>query len=111
MSPCPGKRKKRLLQLKRRGRFASNRLIAISGWAKLGLHARPYTKPLPPNRRRPDRPAAADPVRQCRPARYYGANATSNLNGPAYVPSKGDDHAKGRDTFKAGAAHPDPASR
>jgi hypothetical protein len=43
--------------------------------------------------------------------RYYGANATSNLNGQNYVSGKGDDHAKGRDTFKASLAHPYPASR
>jgi hypothetical protein len=37
--------------------------------------------------------------------RYYGANATRLLTGPAYVPSKGDEHAKSRDTFKASPAY------
>ena len=45
-------------------RRCSNRLIAISGWAKLGQHARPLIKHQPPHRHRAARPAAADPFRK-----------------------------------------------
>ena len=44
-------------------------------------------------------------------AQYYGANATSNLTGPAPRLRQGDEHAESRDTFKASPAYPNPASR
>jgi hypothetical protein len=43
--------------------------------------------------------------------RYYDANATSHLNGPAPRFRRGDDHAESRDTFKASDAQPYSASR
>jgi transcriptional regulator with XRE-family HTH domain len=43
-------------------------------------------------------------------ARYYGANATRNLTGPAYVSRKGDSHAESRDTIQASHSHADPAT-
>src|SRR6184192_2619940 len=47
-----------------------------------GPHGHSNAKYNAPDRRTARRLAAADPLRQCRAARYYGANATRKMTDP-----------------------------